>query len=71
MTITVNKSFNTALQRFKAGDEIPDGADLAPHTVESLIDAGYLASPPLARAPIAPPAKAKTDEKPVDDKPTE
>jgi hypothetical protein len=71
MTITVNKAFNTSLQRFKTGDEIPDGADLSPHTVESLVDAGYLASPPVARPPTAPPAKTKTDDKPVDDKPTE
>ncbi|TGT72909.1 hypothetical protein EN802_13600 [bacterium M00.F.Ca.ET.159.01.1.1] len=67
MTTTVKKAFSTTLQRFKEGDEIADGVDLSPHTVESLTDAGYLASPPAAK----PTAKPKADEKPADEKPTE
>ncbi|TJV51156.1 MAG: hypothetical protein E5Y01_16345 [Mesorhizobium sp.] len=67
MTTTVKKAFNTSLQRFKEGDEIADGADLSPHTVESLTEAGYLAG----RPPVKTTAKPKTDDKPADDKPTE
>lgn len=34
--IKVLKPFNTATQRFKAGDEIPADADLTPHTLKGL-----------------------------------
>lgn len=67
MSLSVKKPFTTALQRFKEGDEIADGVDLFPHTVESLTDAGYLAPPP----PVKISAKPKTDDKPADEKPTE
>ncbi|TGP28203.1 hypothetical protein EN875_032100 [Mesorhizobium sp. M2D.F.Ca.ET.232.01.1.1] len=67
MTTIVKKAFNSSLQRFKEGDEIADGADLSPHTVESLTDAGYLASAPVAKGP----AKTKADDKPAEDKPAD
>lgn len=38
----VLKPFNTRLQRFAAGDDVPDDADLSPHTVVTLTDLGFL-----------------------------
>lgn len=62
MSLTVKKPFNSALQRFKAGDDIPDDANLFPHTAESLAAGGFIATPPSAK-----PAKSKTDDKPTEE----
>jgi len=50
--LKVLKPFTTRLQRFKAGDEIAEGTDLSPHTVDSLTKGGVLPEPPK-------PAKSK------------
>jgi hypothetical protein len=52
MPLRVLKPFNSTLQRFRAGDDIADGADLSPHTAASLTAAGFLSEP-------APPAVQK------------
>ncbi|QNQ62236.1 hypothetical protein IB024_00275 [Brucella sp. 6810] len=46
MTVTfeVIQAFSSARQRFGVGDKIEAGADLSPHTADSLISAGYLAA---------------------------
>lgn len=58
MSLTVKKPFNTALQRFSVGDEIPDDTILYPHTPESLAGGGFVAAPPASKA-----SKAKADDK--------
>lgn len=45
MMLTVVKPFKTALQRFAEGAKVAEDADLSPHTVESLVDAGYIEKP--------------------------
>ncbi|TIU02334.1 MAG: hypothetical protein E5W43_00900 [Mesorhizobium sp.] len=60
MSLTVKKPFNTALQRFKAGDEIPDDTELFPHTAESLASGGFVGNPPKS-------SKAKAEDKPTED----
>jgi hypothetical protein len=58
MTMTkVLKAFNTRVQRFAAGSEVPDDADLAPHTLAGLTERGFLEGPPQAK-----PSKSKTAE---------
>ncbi|MER8540246.1 hypothetical protein NKH17_12405 [Mesorhizobium sp. M1334] len=52
--IRVLKSFKTRLQRFAAGDHVAETADLSPHTVEGLMEGGFLNSPAAAK-----PAKSK------------
>jgi hypothetical protein len=45
----VLKPFNTRLQRFKAGDDVPDDADLSPHTAEGLVGR-FIEAPPTPKA---------------------
>jgi hypothetical protein len=49
MMATVKQSFTTQLRRFRARDEVSPRDDLAPHTFESLRDAGYIEPLPAAR----------------------
>lgn len=56
MALKVVKDFNSTTQRFRKGDEIADGADLSPHTADSLKSAGYVAEPPAPKAAAAAPA---------------
>lgn len=44
--IKVLKAFNTRLRRYAAGDEILAGADLSPHTLESLAAGQFISAPP-------------------------
>nr|WP_156941950.1 hypothetical protein [Mesorhizobium sp. LNHC220B00] len=53
--IKVLKPFNTRVQRFAAGSEVADDADLSPHTVEGLTGQNFLEKP-------AKPAKSKPAE---------
>lgn len=46
----VLKPFNTRVQRFAAGSEVPDDAELSPHTVEGLTGQGFLQAPPAAKS---------------------
>lgn len=48
----VLKPFNTRVQRFPAGSEVAEDADLTPHSVEGLTSQGFLEKP-------AKPAKSK------------
>ncbi len=48
----VLKPFNTRVQRFAAGADVPTDADLSPHTLEGLTSQGFLEAPPK-------PAKSK------------
>jgi hypothetical protein len=43
--ITVKKPFNSRVRRFKAGDKIEEGADLAPHNLDELKKAGFVEMP--------------------------
>lgn len=56
MSYVVIKAFQTTLRRLKVGDAVNDGDELAPHTVESLKDAGLIgveteSSPAAAPSP--------------------
>ncbi|WP_183097244.1 hypothetical protein [Mesorhizobium sp. YM1C-6-2] len=43
--LKVLKPFNTRIQRFSAGDDVPDGADVGPHTIENLAAGKFIAEP--------------------------
>ena len=49
--LKVLKAFNTRVQRFAAGDEVPDNTDLSPHTVDGLTTQGFLQAPQPAPKP--------------------
>lgn len=59
--LKVLKAFNTRVQRFKAGDEIADDADLAPHPVGGLIEHGFLQTPPTPKSVKSKPAEVPAE----------
>jgi hypothetical protein len=59
MSNLVRKAFATTLRRFKPGDQVADGEDLSPHTIDSLKAAGLVGEPPAAKP--APQATSSTD----------
>ncbi|PWJ93525.1 hypothetical protein C8D77_101204 [Mesorhizobium loti] len=59
--LKVLKAFNTRVQRFKAGDEIPDDTDLSPHPVGGLTERGFLQAPSAPKS-----AKSKQAEMPAE-----
>jgi hypothetical protein len=52
MMTKVLKPFNTRVQRFAAGADVPDDADLSPHTVAGLTERGFLEGAPVASKPF-------------------
>lgn len=47
---TVKQPFTTQLRRFRAGDEVSPRDNLAPHTFNSLRDAGYIEALPATQS---------------------
>jgi len=62
----VLKPFKSRLHRFAAGDDLPDGADLSPHMLDSLAEAGFVEG---AAPEVAPKPTRSWSEEPADPEP--